>query len=419
MEALRKAVWKSPMVDSHEHMARESVYADGNNDILSDIFNGYIPMDLISAGATYDQIGELLNGSGERITERFQAIQPFWESSKFSGYGEAVREAASLIYGIDNIEADSLEKAQEDKGNRDRHGERLRLLKDVALIDHCQVDDMVLPALPDAEDPEFFKYDLTWWRFSDASFDPKEISELTNTDIIDLASLRRAFDALFDSAPHVVAVKSQHAYTRTLAWEKRSDSEAAAILGRKLRGETLSSDESVILGDWCLGEGVKRATDRDLPFKLHTGYLAHNNNMILENARVSRICPLLKEYLNTRFVLMHIASAFESELLAIVRHYPKAVVDMCWAWAINPFTAKDFVRRYLRQVPVNKLLGFGGDCGNPVNALVYSRQARRGLFDTFKAEIEDGFLTEAEAISISERFMRKNAYEIFPSLTFQ
>ncbi|MEX0326525.1 MAG: amidohydrolase family protein [Puniceicoccaceae bacterium] len=417
MEALKKAIWESPLVDSHEHMARESAYADGENDILSDIFNGYIPMDLISAGASYDQIGELLNGSGENISERFQSIQPYWETSQYSGYGEAVKEAALLIYGMESINAESLEAAQAKNGRRDRHGERLHLMKNVAGIDHCQVDDMVLPALPDAENPEFFKYDLTWWRFSDASFEVDELGELTHTEIRDTASLRDAFDALFESAPHVVAVKSQHAYTRSLDWSSRTDAEAEAVLQRKLKGVSLTDTDRHVLGDWCLAEGVKRATERNLPFKLHTGYLAHNNQMILENARVSRICPLLKEFPGTRFVLMHIASAFESELLAIARHYPMAVVDMCWAWAINPFTAMDFVRRFLRQVPVNKLLGFGGDCGNPVNALVYSRQARRGLFDTFRTEVEDGFLTEEEAISISERFMRTNAYAIFPGLS--
>jgi predicted TIM-barrel fold metal-dependent hydrolase len=320
------------------------------------------------------------------------------------------------VYELDSINAESLEAAQEKFGGRDRRGERIRLLRDVAKIDHVQVDDMTLPAMPDEEDPGFFRYDLTWWRFADASFDPVELGNLTGLEINGVSSLRSAFGRLFDSAPHVVAIKSQHAYTRSLDWEKRSDADAEAVLQRKLKGATLSTGEAAILGDWCLAEGVKQATSRNLPVKLHTGYLAHNNNMILENARVSRICPLLKAFPEARFVLMHIASAFESELLAIVRHYPMAVVDMCWAWAINPHTAKDFVRRFLRQVPVNKLLAFGGDCGNPVNALAYSRQARRGLLDVFKTEIQEGFLTEEQAVGICRRFMRENAYEIFPSL---
>ena len=160
---------------------------------------------------------------------------------------------------------------------------------------------------------------------------------------------------------------------------------------------------------------MARATERGLPFKLHTGYLAHNYNMILENARVSRICPLLLAFPDTRFVLMHIASAFESELLAIARHYPGAVVDMCWAWAINPLTASEFVRKFLRQVPVNKLLAFGGDCGNPVNAVAYCRQARRGLLATLRTEVEEKFLTESDAIAVARRFMRENAGEIFES----
>jgi hypothetical protein len=417
MKELEKFIMESPLVDSHEHMIRNPAYSAGGNDVLSDIFNGYIPMDLISAGAPQDAVGDLFKGDGKDITRRFEAIRPYWEACRHSGYGEGVTEAAALVYQIESIDAESLEQAQEAHGYRSRAGERLRLLRDVAKLDHIQVDDMALPALPDEEDPEFVRYDLTWWRFSDGSFDPAELAGLTGCDIKDAATLRGAFEKLFEQSPHVVAIKSQHAYTRSLAWEKRSDAEIEPILQRKLTGAKLSPAEQVVLGDWCLDEGVRIATARKLPVKLHTGYLAHNNKMILENARVSRICPLLMAHPDARFVLMHIASAFESELLAIVRHYPSSVVDMCWAWAINPFTAKDFIRRFLRQVPVNKLLAFGGDCGNPVNALAYSRQARRGLLNVFKTEIQDGFLTEEQAIGICGRFMRGNAYEIFPSLT--
>ena len=71
------------------------------------------------------------------------------------------------------------------------------------------------------------------------------------------------------------------------------------------------------------------------------------------------------------------------------------------------------VRRFIHAVPINKLFGFGGDTSWPTAALAYSRQARKGLSHALEAEVADGDLTEPEAISIADRLMRRNCFELF------
>ena len=46
-------------------------------------------------------------------------------------------------------------------------------------------------------------------------------------------------------------------------------------------------------------------------------------------------------------------------------------------------------------------------------ALAYAHQARRWLTRTLQAEVEDGLLTEAEAIALASRLMRENQYACF------
>ena len=110
---------------------------------------------------------------------------------------------------------------------------------------------------------------------------------------------------------------------------------------------------------------------------------------------------------------MHIAYPYSDELVAIAKHYPNVYVDLCWAWSIDPYSAHDFVRRMIHAVPSNKLFAFGGDTRWPNAAVAYSMQARKWLNRALQAEVDDGYLTEAEAITLATRLMRKNQEECF------
>ena len=73
----------------------------------------------------------------------------------------------------------------------------------------------------------------------------------------------------------------------------------------------------------------------------------------------------------------------------------------------------DFVRRFIHAAPVNKLFAYGGDTMWPTNVLAYSLQARRWLTKTLEAEVAAGDLTQAQALTIAERLMRRNQFECF------
>jgi hypothetical protein len=86
---------------------------------------------------------------------------------------------------------------------------------------------------------------------------------------------------------------------------------------------------------------------------------------------------------------------------------------LCWAWSIDPYSARDFVRRFIHAVPINKLFAFGGDTGWPSAALAYALQARRGIRSALEAEVADGTLNERQAMAIATRIMRDNQYACF------
>jgi hypothetical protein len=413
MTDLARHIQETPLVDTHEHLRKEREWVEEGPDVLQDLFGNYVPADLIVAGARSEAMRRLMDASDPDIAGRFAGIRDAWEATRFTGYGEAVRLIAEKVYGLPELSPASLEQAQAKLAGFRRPGERLRLLRETARLDHTQTDDFCWPCLPDASGPDFFLYDLSWAGFCGGEVKPEPIQKETGITVGDLESLRRAMAALFDKyGSCAIAVKAQHAYNRTLRWEERPDADAARALERTLAGTAAETDR-LCLGDWCWARGVEEAIRHNLPFKLHTGYYAGTGGMPVDRIRAGNLCALLKRYPEARFVLMHIAYPYNDELVAIAKHYPNVWVDLCWAWSIDPFSSCDFVRRFLHAVPANKLFAFGGDTSWPTSSAAYAIQARSWLTRALEAEVAAGDLTEKQAIEVATRWMRANQYACF------
>ena len=409
-------IQNTPLVDTHEHLDREHVWLDDGPDILQDLFGNYVPADLNTAGASPDAMKRLMDGSDPDIAGRFEGIREAWEATQFTGYGEAVRLIAEHAYGVDELTGANLASAQEKIKMLRRPGERFRLLHDVANLDHTQTDDKIWLCAPDSSGLEFFLYDLSWRSFCNGEIELEQIHAETGIEVVDLRTLKQGIEAIFAKhAPTAIAVKAQHAYSRTLNWIERNDVEASAALRRVLTQpeDEISVETRLCLGDWCWARGVEQSIEHNLPFKIHTGYYAGNDRMPINRIPAGNMCDLFARYLDAKFVLMHISYPYTDELVALAKHYRNIWVDLCWAWSIDPYSSRDFLRRFLHAVPSNKLFAFGGDTHWPTSAMAYAIQARNEIRRALEAEIADGYMTETQAMQIATRIMRDNQYACF------
>ena len=414
MTDLENHIQSTALIDTHEHMNKEPAFVDDGPDILQSVFDHYTANDLVSADASAAAIKALYDKSNPDIRARFEGVRTAWERSQFTGYGEGARWVARHLFGIDEIGGAALETAAPLAKAMHKPGERLRLLRDVAKLDHMQVDDFQFATLPDPSGPEFFLYDVSWWGWACGKLTPQDIESETGIEVIDLTSLRRSFEANFAKhAPLAIALKTQHAYQRTLLWRKRDDADAERALLKLLRKEDISDAERLCFGDWCLARGVELATEHTLPVKIHTGYYAGNNHMRMDRIRAGQLCDLLLEYPQARFVLMHTAYPYGDEIVALAKHFPNVYADMCWAWSIDPFGSATFVRQMIHTAPSHKLFLFGGDSFWPHAAVAYAWQARRGLTRALQAEIDAGDLSEAQAMRLATQFMSGNQRDCF------
>lgn len=416
MTDLIQHIQETQLIDTHEHLNKEKLFVNDGPDVLADLFGMYIGDELIIAGAPYENVVRLLDSNDPDIARRWSGVETAWQFCKYSGYGEAVRLMAKLVYGMEEITLETIERAAQRNLEIRQPGARLQLLKEVANLDHVQVDDFVWGCRPDLSGPDFFLYDLSWVDFACARFDAHLLEEETDIAICDLKTLRSAMESLFSKyGPIAVALKSQHAYERTLAWQPREDSAAQKALNTYLSKKSLSEAEVLCLGDWCLGQGLELAIQYELPVKIHTGFLAGHRQYLIDadRTRAAHLAPMVAHYSQATFILMHIAYPYSDELIALAKHFPNSIIDMCWSWSINPLHAADFVRRALHGLPLNKLFLFGGDCVWPTEVVGFAAQARHWFAYALQREIDQGFLTEAEAVHIATQVMQTNQRSVF------
>ncbi|MDE2700400.1 MAG: amidohydrolase family protein [Gemmatimonadota bacterium] len=412
---LSEHIEQTALCDTHEHLRREPDWIDDGPDVLQDLFGNYVPADLITAGASQEALRRLTDASDPDLAGRFEGVRAAWEATQYTGYGEAVRRIVTDVYGFDELTPDVLAPAQEKLTELRTPGGRYNLLREVANLDHIQTDDSSWPCDPDESGPDFFLYDLSWAGFCSGQIDQEAIAEDTGIAVVDLDSLQKAMEAIFEKhAPCAIAVKAQHAYNRTLNWQARARGDVERALYATLSSNNnVSESMRLCLGDWCWARGVELTIEHNLPFKIHTGYYAGNNRMPVDRIKAGNLCALLARYLDARFVLMHIAYPYSDELIALTKHYKNVWADLCWAWSINPYASSDFVRRFIHGAPINKLFVFGGDTRWPTSAAAYAFQTRFWLDKTLEAEVEEGYLNESQAMHIASRVMYDNQYECF------
>ena len=415
MKDLAQHIQSTPLMDTHEHQNKEKTYLESGPDILTDLFFGYPANDLLSAGAPLKAVEHLMDSADPDLEARWNGVKNFWPHCQYSGYGWAVRYMAREIYGIEELTLQAIEAAQPISEQRRQPGERLRILRDDANLDHIQVDDFTWECAPDRSGPDFFLYDLSWVRYARGNLDFEGLRQVGSVDVADPETLRQAYAGVFAAyGDCAIAVKSQHAYERTLFWQERGDAEIAPLIEKLRQGGTLDEAETQCLGDWSLARGVELAIEHNLPVKIHTGYLAGvNNAMHYDRLSPANLSPLLARYPAARFVLMHLGYPYTDEMIALAKHFTNVYVDLCWAWSINPLASSDFVRRFLHAVPINKLFIFGGDTFWPSQSVAFAAQARLWLTRTLQAEIDADFLSEQEAINLATRLMQGNQRDCF------
>jgi len=415
-------VFATSFVDTHEHLPDEGERLNGNycraggrGDDWSIIFANYIDSDMRSAGISPKDYGVFFSAKVDPV-KKWDLLAPYWGHIKNTGYGQAVRIAMKELYGVDELCAGTVRQIQTGYEKTCQPGFYRRILCDLGKIESCQVNSG--DGFHESNMPELLMQDIgIVGMLSGPNFG---LAKPTGVKVNSLSDWHKVIDWWFKKyARYAVAVKSQDAYSRNIDYEQVEAEKAEPIFKKKLDEQSLTPKEKKTVEDHLFWYAVNKATESNLPVKLHTGYYAmwDDNKARMPLSRVGKnpgsatdLCRMSPE---TRFVFMHICYPYYEEMITIAKHYPNAYVDMCWAWIINPVGAKDFLKKYLVTAPTNKILTFGGDYSPVEPVLGHAVMARRGIALALSELVEEGWLSLDDALEVTETIMHGNARRIF------
>lgn len=414
----------TPFVDTHEHLLEEKTRLAGPAGAsqparaLKDfavLFSHYADSDLLSAGMPQADYEKFFRPDVD-AREKWRLVAPWYERSRLTGYMRNVRESVRILYGEDDITADNVERLSRKVADLIRPGYYRRVLLEASRLSYCHVNSLEQPLFAETEQPDLLAQDLSIVSLS-TDLAGLVAARRAGREVRSLADWHKVIDWAFATyGPRAIAVKSQAAYQRRLDYDDVSAGDAAPLFARfAADNSALSAAELKALQDHLFNTCARRAGERGLPIKLHTGTYAGTSRMPLHRVRANAgdVSELLLRYPGLRFVVMHIDWPYQDEAIALAKHYPNAWVDMCWAWIIDPAAATRFLEEFLVAAPASKLLSFGGDY-MPVELVPgHARIARMGIARALERLERDGWLAEAETPALLARLMHGNADELF------
>ena len=435
---MQEAVNGIALVDTHEHLLAEEERHRAAHD-FGYLFPHYASSDLISAGmpagllesvraTARPVLVERMARIGwirkpppfaaptkldSSLDERWTALEPYWGRIKHTGYGTCLRIAIRDLFGVSDLNGQTYVQLSDAIRNSRRSGWYRQVLKEKARIAVSILDDYRT-----AVDRELFAPVVRLEHFACASTrgDLRNIEADTGRAVHTLDDLVEAMHAALDRDRQegAVGIKIGIAYRRTIRFEKvpRGDAERvfAKLFGHL--GEGPSWEEARPLQDYMFHRIIQAAVERDMPIQIHTG-LQEGNENLLANSNPLLLANLCLEYREAKFDLFHGGYPYLGEALALAKNFPNVYLDLCWLHIISPTAGRRMLHEAIETVPANKIFAFGGDFIIPEGAYGHSVLARQAVSRVLTEKVEEGYLTEEEALGLASCILRDNPAALF------
>jgi len=396
------ALAQMEIIDAHEHIFPESVRVDTKIDVLT-FFSHYTQGDLRVAGMSEADLKEMGNAEVP-LDRRWRLFAPHWEQIRWGSYARAARIAVRKFYGADDINDETYVEISDAMAAANKPGLYEKVLRDACNIrtalTQCQRTDLgtplltpVMPLLPNM-------WDLETWRGVTEGFGE---GSLAVKDVDGFLEAGRAY---------VLRVKSEGAVGLKMLsnpYEAPSRAAAGECFSQLRAGAVESLPMRNPLRDYVVEEMIRFAGEQDLVVCVHTGYWGDFRTL-----DPLHMIPILERHPNVRFDMYHLGYPWVRESIMLGKGFHNVWLNFCWTHIISQRFAMDGLDEVIDMVPMNKVIGFGGDYNLPVEK-VYGHlvMAREDIARVLAARIERGCMDEDEALALARKWLWENPVEMY------
>ena len=165
-KTIREAVFRTKLVDTHEHLVEESERLQGAPrpyvpcDDWALLFSHYLDSDLLVAGMSKADLDRFLSPQIDPA-DKWSLLAPHWPAVKNTGYTQAVRLAIRALYGVEELSPASVRKVQAGYESTRRRGFYQRILQDFGGIESCQVNHLGQEPFRQSQMPDLLMQDIS------------------------------------------------------------------------------------------------------------------------------------------------------------------------------------------------------------------------------------------------------------------
>ena len=416
---------KMEIADTHEHFFDERERVAQRVDFFT-LAQGYTMADMASAGLPAESSRLIRNEEAPEM-ERWLAFEKVWKYTRYTGYGQALRLAIHDLYGGKEISASTIHEINEAIRARNKPGLYRYILRERGRIRFCVEDDSCGGCIKIPSTKENFDLFVLARRFDKfivpaTPSDIKQLESATGVSITSLRNLKQAAEKSFEQnlAEGMSVVKIGLAYMRDLQFQEVGNADAERDFEALMRAErpapqgfrTAFERPFRRLEDHMFHHVMRLAEANHVPVQIHTGLFAGNGNLIT-NSKPTLLINTFLLYPRIQFDLFHLSIPYHEELGILAKSFPNVYADFCWAYVVSPEVSRRALHEFLESVPVNKILGFGGDYKHPELSYAHAKMARRAVAQVLAVKVESGVCNEQEAFEIGKLLLYENAARLF------
>lgn len=329
------------IIDAHEHFVSEPEHLKRYLSFY-DYLAAYVKWDLACSGTEYRALDYPKNE--EQAIELFRKIKPFWQYVKYSSYARPVLLSLKKFHDCDDLTEETIIKIGRELNDRNKpdhfdeifNEAKIELILNQSTIGEKAFEDSRFRyGIPDERDYSI-KLHSFFANSPDGTYDDfinmidKEMAEEVNNGAI----LQKFFSDIF-----IHPLDKKVALTDFQVLRKNSKMSCSASLSSAIAHEQL---------DMCAKYGIVAA--------IHTGVWGD-----ITRLSPSIMFPVVDAHWSTVFDIYHMGIPYVRECAFLGKNFPHVHLNLCWSHCISEQMTKTTINEWLDLIPVNKIIGFGGD----------------------------------------------------------
>jgi len=427
--SLLKAIEEFEVVDAHEHLPPEKVRLEQKIDVFT-LFSQYTRIDLWASGMPKGY-WEKIHDPAIPIEKRWNMFAPYLKYIKYGAHARPAFIAAKEIYGFEEINEKNYKALSERMSAENTPGIYHRILREkckirVALTQQNRTDydlDLIVPLMPLDTYAAVRSKTRRGTNPLSRSIDELATNLGEKVETLDdyLEVIRKGLKKW--KSEGVVGIKMVSS-----PYETPERNKAVAIFDNLMRNErkllpgvnmpSYGDSDYVSYTDqlysFLMEEMLDMAAEIGLVVAVHTGIYYRTYGGDFRYFDPQHMIPILIRHPNTKFDIYHMGVPYVREAVLMGKNFPNIWLNLTIFHITAPRIACGSMDDLIDLVPINKIIAFGGDYVLPVEK-VYGHlvMARENIVKVLGRRIQEGLMTENEAIEIAKRWFYDNPKELY------